>query len=386
MLIANRLGRAREHFTDLLDRARDSGLDVFELRALHQLAYLDLALFGGRAHFDAASAKAARMGALAIAVDLEALRAIFHMTVHDLSGAIAYADRALAAARRYQLTEQVATLTGVLATCEAMAGWTGAADERIERALAAASYAPNLRAAIAGAPALITALALDDVPAALACIARTRALLPGEGIAVQPLFLGMFHALAAVVAAAYGTGGLAEGRDWVEIDDAFLSSSFTVARAIAAGRSGARREAEALIEPADAMLAGSPWIQALFRLLAARAARRDGWGDPKRLLSEAASFFATSGNAPLADACARAADTPSSASKTLPAAMTDRETDVLALLCDGLTNQQIATRLRLSPRTVEKHVERMLAKTHTANRTERVTTALRTGGVTRVNH
>jgi DNA-binding NarL/FixJ family response regulator len=61
--------------------------------------------------------------------------------------------------------------------------------------------------------------------------------------------------------------------------------------------------------------------------------------------------------------------------------MTDRETDVLTLLCDGLTNQQIATRLKLSPRTVEKHVERMLARTHTANRTELVTTAHRSGSI-----
>jgi hypothetical protein len=35
----------------------------------------------------------------------------------------------------------------------------------------------------------------------------------------------------------------------------------------------------------------------------------------------------------------------------------------------GLTNERIAARLYLSPRTVEKHVERILAKTGHANRT-----------------
>ncbi|MBV9940652.1 MAG: helix-turn-helix transcriptional regulator [Solirubrobacterales bacterium] len=42
--------------------------------------------------------------------------------------------------------------------------------------------------------------------------------------------------------------------------------------------------------------------------------------------------------------------------------------DVLLLLAQGLTNRQIAARLYLSPRTVEKHVERLLTKTHSPNR------------------
>ena len=42
---------------------------------------------------------------------------------------------------------------------------------------------------------------------------------------------------------------------------------------------------------------------------------------------------------------------------------------MLALLADGLTNKEIAGRLYLSPRTVEKHVERILAKTNQPNRT-----------------
>ncbi|HET7725237.1 MAG TPA: LuxR C-terminal-related transcriptional regulator, partial [Propionibacteriaceae bacterium] len=48
--------------------------------------------------------------------------------------------------------------------------------------------------------------------------------------------------------------------------------------------------------------------------------------------------------------------------------ITIREWDVLRLLEEGLTSRQIADRLFLSPRTVEKHVERMLAKTGAPNR------------------
>jgi DNA-binding NarL/FixJ family response regulator len=42
--------------------------------------------------------------------------------------------------------------------------------------------------------------------------------------------------------------------------------------------------------------------------------------------------------------------------------LTDRETEVLRLVVEGLTARQIATRLVLSPRTVENHVQRVLRK------------------------
>ena len=51
------------------------------------------------------------------------------------------------------------------------------------------------------------------------------------------------------------------------------------------------------------------------------------------------------------------------------AGVTARELDVLRLIADGQSNKEIAASLYLSPRTVEKHVERLLLKTGAANRT-----------------
>ncbi|MEE6267315.1 LuxR C-terminal-related transcriptional regulator [Streptomyces noursei] len=48
--------------------------------------------------------------------------------------------------------------------------------------------------------------------------------------------------------------------------------------------------------------------------------------------------------------------------------VTDRESAVLGLLADGLTNQQIAHRLAISPRTVDKHLEHAYAKLRVAGR------------------
>ncbi len=51
-------------------------------------------------------------------------------------------------------------------------------------------------------------------------------------------------------------------------------------------------------------------------------------------------------------------------------ALTKREAAVLRLVAQGLTNGQIARRLEISPRTVEKHVENARGKLGAANRTE----------------
>ncbi len=50
---------------------------------------------------------------------------------------------------------------------------------------------------------------------------------------------------------------------------------------------------------------------------------------------------------------------------------------MLGLVADGLTNREIGERLFLSPRTVEKHVERLLAKTGAGNRSQLVARAAR---------
>jgi DNA-binding CsgD family transcriptional regulator len=56
--------------------------------------------------------------------------------------------------------------------------------------------------------------------------------------------------------------------------------------------------------------------------------------------------------------------------------LTPRENQVLRLLADGLSDREVATRLGISPKTVEKHVGAVLRKTGTASRTAAVVHAL----------
>jgi len=59
--------------------------------------------------------------------------------------------------------------------------------------------------------------------------------------------------------------------------------------------------------------------------------------------------------------------------------LTEREREVLRLLAEGLSNQQIADRLFLSKRTVEHHVGNILAKVGVASRAEALAYAVRHG-------
>ena len=59
--------------------------------------------------------------------------------------------------------------------------------------------------------------------------------------------------------------------------------------------------------------------------------------------------------------------------------LTPRETEVLQLLADGLTNKAIAQRLGISDHTVKFHVNAVLGKLGAQSRTEAVVRASRLG-------
>jgi DNA-binding NarL/FixJ family response regulator len=60
-------------------------------------------------------------------------------------------------------------------------------------------------------------------------------------------------------------------------------------------------------------------------------------------------------------------------------ALTQRETEVLTLLADGLPNKAIARRLEISDETVKFHLGSIFGKLGASNRTDAVRQALRRG-------
>ncbi|MFE9395867.1 response regulator [Streptomyces flavidovirens] len=64
------------------------------------------------------------------------------------------------------------------------------------------------------------------------------------------------------------------------------------------------------------------------------------------------------------------------------ARLTEREAEVLRLMATGLTNAEIADRLRVGPATAKSHVAAVLAKTGVRDRTQAVIAAYESGFIT----
>ena len=81
----------------------------------------------------------------------------------------------------------------------------------------------------------------------------------------------------------------------------------------------------------------------------------------------------------VASTVVRELNRPSQPPQSRPDRLTEREIDVIKLIAMGLTNQQIASELALSDRTVSTHVSRILTKLQLENRTQAALYALRAG-------
>ncbi|MGX1805024.1 response regulator [Nocardia sp. NPDC055321] len=75
----------------------------------------------------------------------------------------------------------------------------------------------------------------------------------------------------------------------------------------------------------------------------------------------------------------RIANSPADRDEPHRPALTDRETEVLRMVAKGLSARQIATRLNLSHRTVENHVQSTLRKLQLGNRVELTRYAIEQG-------
>ena len=75
-------------------------------------------------------------------------------------------------------------------------------------------------------------------------------------------------------------------------------------------------------------------------------------------------------------------DRPSATSNKALEGLTEREREVMVLVAEGLSNDEIAARLFLSPLTAKTHVSRIMTKLNARDRAQLVVMAYESGLVT----
>jgi DNA-binding CsgD family transcriptional regulator/tetratricopeptide (TPR) repeat protein len=153
-----------------------------------------------------------------------------------------------------------------------------------------------------------------------------------------------------------------------------------LADAVLLGRDGRGEEASARVREALETADPYPMARHLGLRLVAEQAAVDGWGEPVVWLRLAEDYFHNAEVPAVASACrgmlrqmGATVSQRRTGSDLVPAhlrqlGITSREYEVCLLLVDRIGNKSIASRLHISPRTVEKHVASLMTKTRQPDR------------------
>ncbi len=388
LLVLGRLARTRDldgaeaAFTSAHQLAEAHGLTVWRCRALHELGTVDMFREWSTRRLLQARTLSEESGALATvaAVDIE-LAAVYAVRF-ELERSMQAAQRAWQAGRRFRLRGVECTALLFIAELHGLRQ-DRAAMERLLAELPKvtgeeALYFGMCRNAFRAEASLCEddrQQALRDLVAAVNFGRSLPAAAPSPSFGEWVLLWTLEHP----------EGSAAEAQaqappEWAMVQP--INRAFVeYARAIELGRNGHRTEAAEAVAQGDRILANAPWYFHMGRRLVAEAAVRNGWGDPAGWLSEGEAFFDQHGYHAVVSACRsllRRCGVRSSIGRGHAGVpepfkgqgVTEREMEVLAALPDGLSNKEIAVRLYLSPKTVEKHVASLMDKLEVRSRAQ----------------
>jgi DNA-binding CsgD family transcriptional regulator len=360
-------------FTEARTVAKELGLGLWEIQALQELGTIDLYTTLSPLRLVEALREATSAGAVSTTAVVNLQLAAMHGERHELDACVAAARRCQEVSRRFGL----ATLPMAIrleATGHGKAGRRPELEDAAERARATGDDTSTVEATLWGLAWGSFHLHRNDRAAALDALRRSMRYVDRSGNAGFP-FCGLWALLATVLDAAEGEAARSVVRT-ISADTPTSRAMARAAEAIALGDVGRGKEAEQTFADVERVLGRFERCYRLHltRWLVAPRAHRAGWGDAESWLRAALAGFEGLGIDGLARACRDdlrslgVAVPRSSRDTTVPASLislgvTGREFDVLRLVDDGLGNREIATRLFVSPRTVEKHVENLKMKT-----------------------
>ncbi|MDQ3980848.1 MAG: AAA family ATPase [Actinomycetota bacterium] len=379
---------AEAAFTRALTLADAHGLTVWRARALQELGAIDMLCGRPLDRLEKARELALARGALATAAVVDVQMAAGLSIGDDPEATVVAARRSAELSRRYHLDHTLAAALALEGYAHARARRHAEMQRCIDEARALAHGAPDTMVKTSTVAALLALVEEDRARARRHLCAGLRTVaLAGTDYSVHPA-----TGLLALLRQLDGPDDDAPEVVVPERSVHFLTSAFLrFARAVAEGRQGDAGAATALLADAERALGGHRWFRHLGLRLVAEAAVADRWGDPVPWLREALDFFDGRGDDRIASACRSllrkaGAPVPRRRGDTdVPGELralgvTSRELEVLRLLAVGLPNKEIAARLYLSPRTVERHLENLSVKTGATRRSELVAYAARTVG------
>jgi DNA-binding CsgD family transcriptional regulator/tetratricopeptide (TPR) repeat protein len=372
---------AERLFSDVLETAETHELALWRVHALHELGTIDLLDRMRLDRLERARRAAIEAGAFAIAAVADLHLAAGHVARDEPIAGRAAARRSAELARRLGHAVEPWALM-VVARSYAHERRAGEAEQTIGEALRL-SDDPALAAQAFGHVRAMLALHLADRDGAATALDRAAELLrsvPGQHDPHRGLW-----ALLRTLQANRDGEARQEAAAAAGSDTRFNRALLAVADAVVAGREGRPDVAVDRLRTGIDLLYGYEGIAFLAHLthwLIAPAAHADGWGDPIAWLQDGVRWFSEHEHQPLATSCRgllQQAGAPiprrGRGRSVVPEVLgergvTSREVDVLWLVGEGLTNTEIAARLVLSPRTVEKHVASLLRKTHRDGRAD----------------
>lgn len=353
--------------------AVEHDLPIWEIHALVRLGNDDALREADTARLEQARAQATRIGAVTARHQAEASLALQAILRCDFAQATSLIEEVWAATTRLRLletAEYVMLLQVVLAAHRGRRRDMQEALARLEEEHGDQSRnSPRIYGLARTFCALLEenrALARDELSQALAAEERhpTTVQLTGR------------YGIHLLLAALCDRGDHADSPSAVPLSPYRWDRQFALfARAVLAGRAGDAAGAADTV--AEALRVGKPYPMGrhLGLRLVAEAALRDRWGSPIEWLRTAEEYFHTAEVSAVAGACRtllRTAGVRVQQRRTgihqVPgplrsAGVTVREFEVLQLLVERLSNREIAERLYLSSRTVERHISNLIVKT-----------------------
>jgi DNA-binding CsgD family transcriptional regulator len=364
------LGAAERAFSAELTTAESAGLDLWQLRALHELGTIDMFENGGIDRLLLARRLADNTGALGLRATLDVQLAASFLTRRDTAQALLCSRSAQDVAGAIGLVGLLAIARWFEAEVHMFSGRWKEMDSCTEAAVVADPANRLLAAWSWCGMRAIACLLREERAAAIENMATGQAMLEGLPPGAPAPFLTMWPLVLTVAGddrapLARATAAAASHLQVNRTNRGILA----LADAVALGRDGESDRAAALAGAALNDLAHDLLWGPMALRLAAEAALADSWGEPIRWLRRAEADLAHHGDGAMARACREIREL-HRRGRVTSAPFTDREREVLELVSSGLANKEIAVRLHLSPRTVEKHVEALLRKTDLRSRTQ----------------